>query len=142
MSRFLLSVVAGVLTLALASPAHAHGHAGAVRSTFSSPNRSAFHSLNTRSFAQTYGRRIDHGYAFSARNFYWNRRYWSSRYGRYCYWCPYVNSWYYWNAAQASYYPLSYLSGVPPTLAGTTPGFAGPAAPGGAMPPFGPPAVP
>ena len=141
MSRFLLSIAAGVLTLALASPAHAHGHTGAARPTFGSQYRSVFNSPNTHSFVQTYGRRIGHGYAFSAGNFYWNRRSWSSRYGRYCYWCPYVNGWYYWNAAQASYYPLSYLSGVPPTPAVPPLGLAGPAAPGGVMPPTGP-AVP
>src|SRR5262249_27237837 len=49
-------------------------------------------------------------------NFYWNSRYWSSRYGCYCYWCPYVNSWYYWCAPQSCYYPISYITVVPPTV--------------------------
>ena len=142
MSRFLLSAVAGVLSLALTSPAHAHGPShggGGARPTFTSHNRSSFNSTHRQSFVQRYGRRMSHGYSFNARNFYWNSRRWSSRYGCYCYWCPYVNSWYYWSASQASYYPLSYITVVPPTVVVPTPGIGGPAGPGGMMPPPGPP---
>jgi hypothetical protein len=147
MSRFLLTAVAGVLTLALTSPAHAHGpsHVGGVRTTSISHNQPSIHSLTGQSFVQKYGRKLSHGYAFSARHFYWSSRYWSSRYGCYCYWCPYVNGWYYWCASQTCYYPLSYITVVPPTVVVTpptvvaaTPGAGGPAGPEGVMPPSAP----
>ena len=148
MSRFLISAVAGVLTLALTSPAHAHGHGHAtgMRSTSISHNQSSVHSLNNHSFVQKYGTKMSHGYSFSSRNFYWNSRCWSGRYGCYCYWCPYVNCWYYWCASQTCYYPVSYITiapptviVTPPTVAVTTPGVGGPAGSGGPMPPSGPP---
>jgi hypothetical protein len=149
MSRFLLAAAAGVLTLALANPAHARGpsHSGGM-SRPSILHGPSYNSSLNRSFVQTYGTKMSHGYSFSARNFYWTSRYWSSRYGCYCYWCPYVNCWYYWCAAQSCYYPISYITVVPPTVVVTpatvtvtTPGTAGPTGPSGAMPPAGP-AVP
>jgi hypothetical protein len=129
MVRFLLPTVAAALTLALTGPAHAHGpsYPGGISHSYGSRT-----SWNGPSYAQHYGTPLGHGYSFSARNFYWSSRRWSSRYGFYSYWNPYVNSWYYWNPARSSYYPLSYLKGMPPTMAAPTP-------PRGSLPPAGPP---
>jgi hypothetical protein len=196
MSRFLLPAIAGVLTLALTGPVHAHSRSGGTshgRSHGSSYDRSHgssysasygksygssygpshsyssyktspsynFRTTNsyfskygtnsyvskygTNSYVSKYGTKFSHGYSFSARNFYWNSRSWSSRYGCYCYWCPYVNSWYYWYAPQSSYYPISYITTAPPVVnvnvAASPPIPSGPDGPDGPgdLPPAGPP---
>lgn len=135
MFRFLLPAVAGLVTLALTGPVHAHGYgrAGGVSHSYGYRNFGSGHS-----YGSYYGTRMSHGYAFSARNFSWSSRRWSGRYGRYCYWSPYMNCWYYWNAAQSSYYPLSYLNAVPPTAVPPAPGMVGPVGPGDNLPPYGP----
>lgn len=152
MVRCLLPAVAAALTLALSSPAHARGpgHAGGMSRPYVSHNFNSgmshnFHSGINHSFARNYGTRFSHGYSFSARNFYYSSRCWSSRYGCYCYWCPYVNSWYYWCGGQSCYYPISYITVAPPTVvvtpptvAVTTPGAGVPGGPLGGVPPAGP----
>ncbi|HEY7153698.1 MAG TPA: hypothetical protein VH575_07045 [Gemmataceae bacterium] len=176
MYRFFVPAVAAALSLALTSgPAHARGRSGGpsysaphnYARSFSTYSNHHFTSINSyvskygvNSYVSKYGTKFSHGYYFNARNFYWNSRYWSSRYGCYCYWSPYVNSWYYWCAPQSCYYPISYITVVPPTVTVTPPTVAvtpatvavtpatvavstpvsgGPAGPG-VMPPAGPPA--
>ena len=159
MSRFLLTAFAGLATLVLTSPAHAGGRGYSGSVSHVSHNYSTTHNVSTfrtfstpHSFVQKYGTKFSHGYYFSSKNFYYNTRRWSSRYGCYCYWCPYVNSWYYWSPAQTCYYPLSYITVAPPTVvvapatvtvaapvSGGPDGPIGPGGPGGSMPPAGPP---
>src|SRR5262249_38228782 len=106
---------------------------------------SYFSKYGTNSYVSKYGTKFSHGYSFSARNFYWNSRCWSGRYGCYCYWCPYVSSWYYWCAPQSCYYPISYITTAPPVVnvnvAANAPipsGPPGPVGPGGPDGPSGP----
>lgn len=147
MSRYLLSAVVGIAALALTSPVHAgHGHSGnfshVSHNYATSRNYSTFRTFSTpHSFVQRYGTKFSHGYYFRSNNFYWNTRRWSSRYGCYCYWCPYVNSWYYWSPTQSYYYPLSYITIAPPTVvvAPTAGDPNGPDGSPGNMPPPGPP---
>jgi hypothetical protein len=125
MSRLLL-ITAAVLSLALVNPAQARGPGHSYSGSFHSSYRSG------PSYFSHYGTRFSHGYYFGRNNFYWNRSYWYSRYGCYCYWNPYASSWYYWYAPGSCYYPISYIAVAPPP-AGV------PAGPGGTMPPAAPP---
>lgn len=146
MSRYLLIAAAGVLTLALATPANARGPSHSSGSSHSSVYHGGpSHSFSTsRSYLSTYGTRFSHGYYLGRNNFYWNQRSWSSRYGCYCYWNPYASGWYYWYGAGSCYYPISYVTYAPPTVVVTptvtvTPGVAvGTTGLGGVMPPTGP----
>ncbi len=132
MSRFLLIASAAVLPLALANPAPAHGPGHSHGSSYHSvyPGGPS-HSFPTgQAYFSHYGTKFSHGYSFRRNNFYWNRSYWSSRYGCYYYWNPYASGWYYWYAPGNCYYPISYIVTAPPPAG----------APGGAMPPDAPPA--
>jgi hypothetical protein len=126
MSRLLLIAASGVLTLALANPATAHGPSR----SYGSSHFSAYHGGHTNSFSyrgsyfSTYGTRFSHGYYFGRNNFYWSSRYWSNRYGCYCYWNPYASGYYYWCAPQSCYYPISYITIAPPTVVVTPPTVA------------------
>jgi hypothetical protein len=123
MSRLLLIAASGVLTLALANPATAHGPSR----SFGSSHVSVYHGGPTRTFVSntsylsTHGTKFSHGYYFGRNNFYWSSRYWSSRYGCYCYWNPYASCYYYWYAPQSCYYPISYITVAPPTVVVTPP---------------------
>jgi hypothetical protein len=152
MSRYLLITAAGVLTLALAGPAHAHGPSRSYVS-FGSSHYSTYHGGPSYNFASSnsfrfnnYGTKFSHGYYFGRNNFYWNQRYFSSRYGCYCYWNPYVSSWYYWYAPGSVYYPVSYITIAPPTVTIAPPAVTvvapAPGVPGvvgSVPPPSGPP---
>ncbi len=149
MSRLLL-IAAGILPLALANPAQAHGPGHSSGGSYHSMSSGSYHSMSGgsyhsmyhggsshhfptgQSYFSRYGTKFSHGYYFGRNNFYWNRSCWCSRYGCYCYWNPYAYGWYYWYAPGSCYYPISYISSAPPTV-------VAPATPGGAMPPAGPP---
>lgn len=140
MSRYLLIAAAGVAAVALASPAHAHApsHSFGVSQFSAYHGGPVYHYPSGSRYSYRYGTRFSHGYYFGRRNFYWNRRYWSRRYGCYCYWNPYMSSWYYWYAPGNRYYPLSYIGNAPPTpIAPPAGGVVGD--PDAAMPPDGPP---
>lgn len=128
MFRLLLIAAAGVLPLALANPAEARGPSCSYGGSYHSVCRSG------PSYCSRYGTRFSHGYYFGRNHFYWNRRYWSSRYGCYCYWNPYASGWYYWCAPGNCYYPISYIPSAPPPIEVSV-------GPGGAMPPAAAPVL-
>jgi hypothetical protein len=152
MSRFLLSAVAGALTLALSGTAQAgHGHSSSHSysggSSYSKYNGGTFHTSNyskfnagtTRSFSTTnsyhlkYGTKFSYGYYFSGRNnHFWSSYSFSRRYGCYCYWYPALSCWYYWYAPGNCYYPISYITVAPPVaVAGPVASVPPPAGPAG-----------
>ncbi len=141
MSRFLFSLAVAVVTLTLNNTAHAHGPSrsfGGTHFAVSHGGPSSQFPIN-RSRLSNYGTRFSHGYYFGRNNFYWNSRCWSSRYGCYCYWNPYMSCWYYWYAPQGCYYPLSYITVAPPMVAVAPAAVGGIAGPDSALPPAGPP---
>jgi hypothetical protein len=140
MSRYLILAAVGVLALALASPASAHGpgrsFAGQHSPMYKS-GQSSYFPISHSNLSQ-YGTKFSHGYYFGRNNFYWNRQCWSNRYRCNCYWNPYACCWYYWYAPGSCYYPLSYITIAPPTVVVNSPGTAV-VTPGATMPPAGPP---
>jgi hypothetical protein len=94
---------------------------------------SSYHFPTGHSYFSHYGTRFSHGYYFRRNNFYWNRSWWSDRYGCYYYWNPYASGWYYWYAPGSCYYPISYIASAPPAVVAPVP-------PGGAVPLDAPPA--
>lgn len=141
MNRLLLSAVAGILTLALSSPAWAGGHGHSYGSSSGGSHSFVSHSGTSRSYTTNtsyhtrFGTKFSHGYYFSGPNHhFWTSRNWSSRYGCYCYWYPGNSSWYYWSAAQNGYYPIGYIAIAPPVVTVVPVAVA----PGVPVPPVGP----
>jgi hypothetical protein len=113
MNRFLLSTVAGILTLVLSGPAWAGGHGHSYGHSSGGSHNVVSHGGT--SYHTRYGTKFSHGHYFSGRHqHFWTSSRWSGRYGRNVYWYPGNASWYYWDAALNGYYPLSYLAIAPP----------------------------
>ena len=123
MSRYLLITAAGVLTLALAGPAHAHGPSRSYVS-FGSSHYSTYHGGPSYNFASSnsfrfnnYGTKFSHGYRYSGRNHtHWSSCYWNARSSCYYYWDAGCSCYYYWCGKADSYYPVSYITIAPPTI--------------------------
>lgn len=124
MKRFMTMVVAGVLAVAVASTASAGpghgggghgggGHGGGGYNNHSSSWGNQGHNGNKpgpgnkpggkpgkpgkpgKSNHPTYGK-----------GHHWTKVVYSERYGRYIYWDPDTECWYYWSEADGCYYPL------------------------------------
>jgi hypothetical protein len=99
----------------------------------------------------TYSPKYSKGYDSKGYCHYWSKCCWSGRYGCYCFWCPEVCGWYYWDEGAYCYYPVTYAVAetaqpeapeaapqvveAPAELAGSTP-------PPSAAPQLGPEVVP
>ena len=125
MNRFLMTVavaVVGLTTLA-AAQTRAEGHSGR-GSGHSSSDESRHESMSGRQFHAS--RRFDydkHGY----RSLSWTHSYWSSYYGRYCYWAP-SYGWCFYEPSYSCYLPVSCYSEVYPeaVAAGPAPAIPSP----------------
>ena len=103
MRRVVLFVAACVLCLGLAgtasaAPAGHHGHHG-------------HHGhYGGRAYYHSHGVRFSGGYYYPGFNHHhWSRRVWDARCGRWNYYDPYLQSWFYWAPTANAYYPVTYI---------------------------------
>ena len=109
MRRFILSVAAVVLGLALVATAEA-GQKGGGREGRGGERSS-------RSYHERFGTKFSHGYFYKGRDHHqWTHRYWFGRYGCYTYYCPSTSCWYYWYQQDNCYYPVSYINTATPVF--------------------------
>jgi hypothetical protein len=67
-------------------------------------------------YAYTRGVKFTKGYYYTGRaHYHWSKRYWSPRWRSWFFFDPSVRTWYYWSGAQVRYYPINYITTVPPT---------------------------
>jgi hypothetical protein len=113
MNRFLLSVAAMGLSLALVGTAVAAGPHGS--KSFSGGGSShgmasSYSHGSSSSYHMTYGSKLPGGgYSFKGKDHrFWSYRSWDKRYGCYCYWYPGTSCYYYWCEPDECYYPIAY----------------------------------
>jgi hypothetical protein len=111
MRRFLLSVAAVVVSLALVATAEAgpkgNGSGSGVRSQPS----------HSRPYHEEHGTKFKGGYFYKGKDHHhWTYRYWWGKYGCYTYYCPSTSCWYYWYPQDNCYYPCSYVSSATPVF--------------------------
>jgi hypothetical protein len=103
MRRFILSVAAVVLSVALAATAQA------------GPKGNGGGSHSSSSYHMTHGTKFKGGYFYKGKEHsHWTHRYWYGRYGCYTYYCPSTCGWYYYYPKQECYYPVSYITTATP----------------------------
>ncbi len=121
MKRFMISLAAVGLVLALGSAAHGKGGPGSSKGSFvKGPSTSKSISPSyTKSFKKDHDKhdfKLDKGHFLKGDyhcykgkycNF-WNYHCWDWRYGCYLYWDPCFRSYYYWCEPDECYYPISY----------------------------------
>ena len=124
MKRFLLSVAAVTLSLALVAAAEAGPKGG--RGSKAGNGHTGDHSLSgshdshgPRDYRMTHGTKLaGGGYAYKGKGQrHWSHRCWYGKYGCECYYCPYARCWYYWYQPACCYYPVNYLPACTPTPA-------------------------
>jgi len=97
MFRFLMSLsLSSVVVLALAAGAEAKGPSSGSKS-------GSHHSMS-------------HNFKYGKDNFRYSHCYWNSRYGCYCYTCPYDTCDYYWCERVGYYVPVTYIEELPPVV--------------------------
>ena len=102
MRRFILSVAAVAVVLALAATAEAGQKGGAPKG-------------GSRSYHEEHGTKFKDGYFYKGKDHHhWTYRYWWGKYGCYTYYCPSTSCWYYWYQPGNCYYPCSYISSATP----------------------------
>lgn len=115
MNRFLLSVAAVGLCLALVGPASAGGPGGHHNSksshgsgSWSSHGSSSYHKSYTN-YHLDYGTKFKGGYFYKGKEHsHWSYHCYDKRYGCECYYCPCTCCYYYWCQPDDCYYPVSY----------------------------------
>jgi hypothetical protein len=108
MKRFILSVAAVAMSLALVGAADA--------APKGSSRGGTMHS-GSRSYHEEHGTKFKGGYFYKGRDHHhWTYRYWWGRYGCYTYYCPSTSCWYYWYPQDNCYYPCSYVSYATPAF--------------------------
>jgi hypothetical protein len=93
MTRYLLSIAALALGLALTSPSTADA---------------SWCSQGYHGYYGGYHYRHGHVYYPGRYHYHWGHRYWQSRYGCYTYWCPNTCNYYYWCQPDNCYYSVDY----------------------------------
>jgi hypothetical protein len=110
MRRFILSVAAVVIGLALVGTAKA-GQKG--------------HSSGSHSYHESHGTKFKGGYFYKGKDHsHWTYRYWYGKYGCYTYYCPSTSCWYYYYPKEECYYPVSYITTATPVAAPAPVGVA------------------
>ncbi len=108
MKRFILSVAAVAMSLALVGAAEAAPRGDRY-------GNSGHH--DSRSYHERYGTKFKYGYYYKGHDHHhWTYRYWYGRYGCYCYYCPSTYCWYYWYPTDNCYYPVSYIKTATPVF--------------------------
>ena len=110
MKRFIISLFAIGLSLALTASAHA-GKPGS--SGGNSKKVSGGNSGNKPISYNTSSMKSGSMKSFSKANFKCSHFCWSSKYRCNFYWCQ--DCWYYWCASRCCYLPISCIDGYPPT---------------------------
>ena len=114
MTRFLMSVAALSLAMAATVEAAPHGGGGASRQG-GSPGAGVARNEHSRGNAPapyhtTHGTKFAHGYCYKGRDHkHWSCRYFWTKYGCSCWWCPSTHCWYYWCEKDDCYYPITYI---------------------------------
>jgi hypothetical protein len=107
MKWFLMSLVVAASALIATENADAAGRR-------QGPSRGYGYGMG-RSYHETRGEKFSHGYFYRGRDhFHWTYRYFWSRYGCDCFYCPSTCCWYYWYEPKGCYFPTSYINFATP----------------------------